>query len=52
MLDKQAGPHIDTAQRQLRNHPPWDYQGSLELRAKALKVISQSQIAAVSAPLS
>jgi hypothetical protein len=52
MLDKQAGLHIDTAQRQLRNHPPWDYQGSLELRTKALKVISQSQIAAVSAPLS
>jgi hypothetical protein len=45
VLDKQTGQHIEDALQQLRNFPPGNYQGSSELRDKALRIIfRQSQI--------
>ncbi|KAI0292889.1 hypothetical protein BC826DRAFT_404077 [Russula brevipes] len=43
VLDGQTGPHIEEAVQRLREPPRWYHQGTVEFRAKALKVILQSQ---------
>jgi len=51
MLDEQTGPHIDNAVQELRCYLGWkEDPASPEFKARALEIISRSQIAATPAP--